>query len=63
MVYTLEEAAKHSGRLALGVVGMLGEIVRVASTLADLAPVMLVISDYVRVPTPSDGDNNDVIGG
>jgi len=62
----LEEVAGHIGQLETVASGPLGEVV------AKVTPVLNIISwgltsrdaiNWLRAPTPSDGDNNNMIGG
>ncbi len=62
----LEMAAEHMGQLETVVSGSLGKVAVVGSKVLGIVGWILTARDvinWLRAPTPSDGDNNNVIGG
>ena len=62
----LEKAAGHMGQLETVVSGSLGKAAVVGSKVLGIVGWLLTARDvinWLRAPTPSDGDNNNVIGG
>ncbi|WP_157895763.1 hypothetical protein [Thermococcus celer] len=64
--YVLEKVAKHAGQLETVASGSLGKATVVVSKFFGVLGWLLTARDvinWLRAPTPSDGDNNNVIGG
>jgi hypothetical protein len=65
-VSALEEVASHAGQLEVVASGTLGKVAVVGSKFLGIVGWFLTARDiinWIRAPTPSDGDDNNVIGG
>lgn len=62
----LEKAAEHMGQLETVASGSLGKAAVIGSKVLRIVGWFLTARDvynWITAPTPSDGDNNNVIGG
>ncbi|WP_324735163.1 hypothetical protein VFC49_08355 [Thermococcus sp. SY098] len=62
----LEKAAEHMGQLETVASGSLGKAAVVGSKVVGIVGWLLTARDvynWITAPTPSDEDNNNVIGG
>ncbi|WP_145955322.1 hypothetical protein [Thermococcus henrietii] len=62
----LQKVAEHAGQLETVASGPLGKVACKVTPILNLVSWFLTARDFInwlRAPTPSDGDNNNVIGG